>query len=136
MIRLYSTSQSLARRGHIPELAILRSQQFQDAGYSPEEHRHIIVREAGDDLCPIPEIGPEGLYDLEGLPCFELAECFVEGDQLIYEVVIATDSSKTVALVIRDDPDLDPSLHTILRHAAGAPQPLPQPDLRAWLEEH
>jgi hypothetical protein len=130
MIRLYSTSQSLALRGHIPELAILRSQQFQGAGYSPEEHGHIIVMEAGDDLNRIPEVGPEGLYDADGLPHFEFVEVFTEQDgSLVFEVVIVIDNSRTVALIIPDDPGFDPSLRTILRHAAGTPQPLPQHDL-------
>ena len=136
MIRLYSTCQSLALRGTIPELAIIRSLQFQGEGYDPDIHGVILVLETGDDLCRIPEIGPEGLYDSDGLPCFEFVEAFVEHDRLIYEVVIVIDNSKTVALIIPDDPGLDPSLHTILKHVAGAPQPLPQPDLRERLEEH
>ena len=125
MIRLLSIEQSLALRGTIPELAILRSIQFQGEGYSPEEHGHIIALESGDDLCRIPEIGPEGLYDSDGLPCFEFVESFIEGDRLIFEVVIVIDNSRTVALIIPDEPDMDPSLRTILRHAAGTPQPLP-----------
>jgi hypothetical protein len=132
MIRLTSILQALALRGTIPELAIIRAIQFMGEGYNPEEHGHIIVMEAGDDLNRIPEIGPEGLYDLDGLPCFEFVEAFIEDDRLIFEVVIVIDNSKTVALIIPDDPDLDPSLRTILRHAAGTPQPLPQHDL----EEH
>ena len=136
MIRLLSTKQSLALRGTIPELAIIRSLQFQSEGYDPNIHGVILVLEPGDDLCRIPEIGPEGLYDQDGLPSFEFVEAFAEGDRLIYEMVIVIDNSRTVALVIPDDPNLDPSLRTILRHAAGTPQPLPQPDLRERLEEH
>ena len=136
MLRLLSQQQALSLRGTIPELALIRSLQFQGEGYSPAEHGHIIVMEAGDDLCLIPEIGSEGLYDADGLPHFEFVEAFIEDDRLIYEVVIVIDNSKTVALIIPDDPDLDPSLRTILKHAAGAPQPLPQPDLREKLEEH
>ena len=130
MIRLLSTEQSLALRGSIPELAIIRSLQFQGEGYSPEEHGHIIVLEAGDNLCRIPEIGPEGLYDSDGLPSFEFVEAFVENDQVVYEVVIVIDNSRTVALIIPDGPNLDPSLRTILRHASGPPQPLPQLERR------
>ncbi len=125
MIRLLSTDQALALRGIIPELAIIRSLQFQGEGYSPEEHGHIIVLEAGDDPAGIHEIGPEGLYDEDGLPSFEFVEAFVENDQVVYEVVIVIDNSKTVALIIVDEPGLDPSLRTILRHASGPPQPLP-----------
>ena len=126
MIRLLSTKQALSLRGTIPELALIRSLQFQSEGYDPDIHGVILVLETGDDLCRIPEIGPEGLYDSDGLPCFEFVEAFVEHDRLIYEVVIVIDNSKTVALIIRDEPGLDPSLCTILRHAAGKPQPLPQ----------
>jgi hypothetical protein len=136
MLRLLSQQQALSLRGTIPELALIRSLQFQGEGYDPDIHGVILVLEPGDDLCRIPEIGPEGLYDEDGLPNFEFVECFIEGNQLIYEVLIIIDDSKIVALVIIDDPDLDSSLRTILRHAAGAPQPLPQPDLRERLEEH
>jgi hypothetical protein len=133
MLRLLSQQQALSLRGTIPELALIRSLQFQGEGYDPDIHGVILILEPGDDLCCIPEIGPEGLYDLDGLPSFEFVEAFIEDDRLIYEVVIVIDNSKTVALVIPDDPNLDPSLRTILRHAAGSPQPLPQPDLReSW----
>jgi hypothetical protein len=136
MIRILSIEQALSLRGIIPELAIIRSLQFQSEGYEPDIHGVILVLEAGDDLCLIPEIGPEGLYDSDGLPHFEFVEAFIEDDRLIFEVVIVIDNSRTVALIIPDDPDLDPSLRTILRHAAGSPQPLPQPGLRERLEEH
>ena len=136
MIRLLSTKQSLALRGTIPELAIIRSLQFQGEGYDPDIHGVILVLETGDDLCRIPEIGPEGLYDQDGLPSFEFVEAFAEGDRLTFEVVIVIDNSRTVALIIPDDPDLDLSLRTILRHAAGTSQPLPQLDLRERLENH
>ena len=126
MIKLLSTKQSLALRGKIPELALIRSLQFQGEGYDPDIHGVILVLDPEDDLCRIPEIGPEGLLDEEGLPCFEFVEAFVENDQLIFEVVIVIDNSRTVALIIPDDPGLDPLLRTILRHAAGPPQPLPQ----------
>ncbi len=104
MIRLLSTDQALALRGTIPELAILRSIQFQGEGYSPEEHGHIIVLEAGDYPAAIPEIGPEGLYDSDGLPCFEFVEAFIEDDRLIFEVVIVIDNEKTIAVIIPDEP--------------------------------
>ena len=64
MIRLLSTEQSLALRGQIPELAIIRSLQFQGEGYDPDIHGVILVLGPGDDLCRIPEIGPEGLYSI------------------------------------------------------------------------
>jgi hypothetical protein len=127
MLRLLSQQQALSLRGTIPELAIIRSLQFQGEGYDPDIHGVILVLESGDDLCRIPEIGAEGLYDQDGLPCFEFVEAFIEDDRLIFEVVIVIDNSRTVALIIPDDPGLDPSLRTILRHAAGTPQPLPQP---------
>ncbi len=125
MIRLLSTDQALALRGTIPELAILRSLQFQGEGYDPDIHGVILVLEPGDDPASIPEIGPEGLLDEDGLPSFEFVECFVENNRFIYEIVIAISDDKAVAVICPDYPDLDPSLRTILRHAAGTPQPLP-----------
>ncbi len=78
MIKILSTDQGLSLKGKITELAILRSIQFQCEGYSPEEHGHLIVLEAGDDLRRIPEIGPEGLYDSESFPLLEYVEVFCE----------------------------------------------------------
>lgn len=50
MIRILSIEQALSLKGKIPDLAILRSQQFQGEGYEPEEHGHIIVIQKRDDL--------------------------------------------------------------------------------------
>jgi hypothetical protein len=115
MIKILSTDQALSLKGTIPELAILRSIQFQGEGYSPEEHGHIIVLEAGDDLCP------EGLYDSDGLPYFEFVEVFSEAGKEVYEVVIAIDNEKTIAVIIPDEPWLDAKLRRQLQRATQSP---------------
>ena len=43
MTHITSIQQALSLRGTIPELAIIRWLQFMGNGYSPEEHRHIVV---------------------------------------------------------------------------------------------
>ncbi len=97
MIRLLSTDQALSLKGKIPELAILRSIQFQGEGYDPDIHGVILVLEPGDNPCLIPEIGPEGLLDKAGLPCWEFAECFIEEDgSLAFEVVVVISNDKVV----------------------------------------
>jgi hypothetical protein len=123
MIKILSTDQALSLKGTIPELAILRSIQFQGEGYSPEEHGHIIVLEAGDDLCHIHEIGPEGLYDSDDLPYFEFVEVFSEAGEEVYEVVIAIDNEKTIAVIIPDEPWLDAKLRRQLQQATQGMTP-------------
>jgi len=56
MIRILSIEQALSLRGIIPELAIIRSLQFQGTGYSPEEHGYIIVIQKDDDFSELTEI--------------------------------------------------------------------------------
>jgi hypothetical protein len=120
MIRLYSTEQALALRGTIPELTITRSLQFQSDGYDSAEHGHIIViQEGDDDLSRIPEIGPEGLFDADGYPTYEYIEVFTEDGRSVYEVVFQIDDSRTVTVIIPDEPWLDPLLRSTLEHAAA-----------------
>ena len=130
MIRLTSIQQALSLRGTIPELAIIRSLQFMGDGYNPEEHGHIVVVQEGDDitqnkLTHIKEIGDDGLFT-DDVPNFEYVEAFLDGDQVTFELVYQLDDSRTVAVIIPDEPWLDPSLRNILREAAGALLPLPQ----------
>ena len=130
MIRLTSRQQALSLRGTIPELAVIRSIQFMGDGYIPEEHGHIVVMQEGDDitqnkLTHIKEIGDDGLFT-DDVPTFEYVEAFVDGDQVTFELVYQLDDSRTVAVIIPDEPWLDPSLSNILREAAGALLPLPQ----------
>ncbi len=125
MLRLKSIQQALLLRGIISELVIIRATQFMGNGYSPEEHGHIIVIQEGDDISEVTEIGPNGLCDEYDLPTYEFVEAFIEGDHIVYEALYLIDNSKSVAVIIPDGDWLEPSLRTILRHAAGTPQPLP-----------
>ena len=125
MIRLCSIEKALFLRETIPKLAIIRAIQFMDDGYSPEEHGHIIVLEEGDDINQIKEIGPNGLYDDNNLPTFEFIGAFVDGDQVTYELVNQIDDERTVAVIIPDEPWLDPQLREILKKETSPLQPLP-----------
>jgi hypothetical protein len=119
MIRIYSIKQALSLRGTIPELALIRSIQFQGEGYCPIEHGHIIVMEPGDKLSSIPEVGP--LHDEEGCPAYELIEAYTENGLVVYEVAFQIDDGRTMALIIPDEPWLDDQLRTTLRKAAPMP---------------
>ena len=128
MIRLTSIGQALSLRGTIPELAIIRSLQFMGDGYSTDDG-WIVVIEEGDDitqnkLTRIKEIGDDGLFT-DNVPNFEYVEAFLDGDQVTFELVYQLDDSRTVAVIVPDEPWLDPSLRNILREAAGALLPLP-----------
>ena len=125
MIRITSIKQALSLKGVIPELAIIRSLQFMGPGYQAEEHGHIIVVQEGDDITRIKEIGDDGLF-IDDIPTFEFVEAFTDSDQVTFELVYQLDDSRTVAVIVPDEPWLDPSLRNILREAAGALLPLPQ----------
>ena len=142
MIRITSTKQALSLRGTIPELAVIRSLQFMGDGYIPEEHGHIIVVQEGDDitqnkLTHIKEIRDDGLFT-DDVPNFEYVEAFLDGDQVTFELVYQLDDSRTVAVIVPDEPWLDEGLRNILREAAGSPLPLAQlpEELRQRISEH
>jgi hypothetical protein len=126
MIRITSIDQALALRGTIPELAIIRSIQFMGDGYSPEEHGHIIVMQEGDDI--IKEIG--GIFDDDNLPAFEIIESFVDGESVVFEILFALDSDRTIAL-ITEQSCLDDDLRDALLEYSPPPQPMPTLDRRA-----
>jgi hypothetical protein len=122
MIRILSIDQALQLRGTIPDLAILRSQQFQGEGYIPEDHGSIIVIEAGDDLRQVPELAPDGLYDSEGYPLYEYIEAFIENGRVVYEIVFAIDNEKTIAVIAAED-CLDAQLRIELQQATQGSTP-------------
>lgn len=122
MIRIYSIKQALSLRGTIPELAIIRSIQFQGDGYNPIDHGHIIVLEPGDDPTHIEEL-PNGLL-VDDLPVFEYVEAFLDGNQVTLEIVIQLDDARTLA-IIADPNNLPPELGQTLQHLSPPPQPLP-----------
>lgn len=114
MIRLFSIEQALSLRGTIPELAVTRALQFMGNGYSPQEHGHIVVIEEGDAISQVTEIGPDGLFDEDGLPTYEFIEAFPENGHAVYEVVFQIDDSRTVAVIIPDLPWLAAGLRITL----------------------
>jgi hypothetical protein len=119
MIRITSIQQVLSLRGTIPELAIIRAMQFIGDGYDPEEHGHIIVIQADADFSELTEI--DSFTD----DCCEYIEAFIEDDHIIYEAVFQIDNSRTIAVIIPDEPWLGEPFRKILRQARK-PQPLPQ----------
>jgi hypothetical protein len=125
MIRITSIEQALALRGTISALAIIRSLQFMGDGYSPEEHGYIIVLQANEDLLEINGIGNSPDFD------FEYIEAFIEDDHIVYEAVFQIDNSRTIAVIIPDEPWLGEPLRTTLKQASVSPQPLPTLDRRA-----
>ncbi len=125
MIRIYSIQQALSLRGTIPELAIIRSLQFMGDGYSPDEHGHIIVIQANEDMLEINGIGSFPDFD------FEYIEAFIQDDHIVFEAVFQIDNSRTIAVIIPDEPWLGEPLRTILKQASVSPQPLPTLDRRA-----
>jgi hypothetical protein len=118
MIRILSIEQALSLRGIIPELAIIRSLQFQGTGYSPEEHGYIIVIQKDDDFSELTEIDSMTVDDCEYI------EAFIEDDHIVYETVFQIDNSRTIAVIIPDAPWLGEPFRKILRQAR-TPQPLP-----------
>lgn len=119
MIRLTSIQQALSLRGIIPELAVLRSLQFMGDGYTPEEHGHIIVIQSDEDFAEFTELDSMSVDDCEYI------EAFIEGDRIVYESVFQIDNSRTIAVIIPDEPWLGEPFRKILRQAC-TPQPLPQ----------
>ena len=119
MIRILSIEQALSLRGIIPELAIIRSLQFQGTGYSPEEHGYIIVIQKDDNFSEFTEIDSMAVDDCKYI------EAFIENDHIIYETVFQIDNSRTIAVIIPDKPWLGEPFRKSLRQAR-TPQPLPQ----------
>ena len=118
MIRLKSAKHALCLRGVIPELAIVRMVQFEgkDGNYDPDMHGHILVLQEGDDITQIPEIGPDGLLEVidNEWCCYEYVEAFVEDGRTVFEMVIALDNERTIAVIIPDEPWLDDRLRLVL----------------------
>jgi len=124
MIRIYSIKQALSLRGTIPELAVIRSIQFMGDGYNPIDHGHIVVLESGDDITQIEEIGADGLF-IDDVPAFEYVEVFMDGENVVFEIVMALDSERTIALIAEQD-YLDAHLRATLQTLSAPPQPMPQ----------
>lgn len=124
MIRIKSIEQALALRGTIPEIAVVRSQQFMGDGYQEDIHGLIVVLQNEPNLSMIPEIGTDGLNDSDGLPAFEYVETFLEGEDLVYEVVFQIDADKTIAVIVVDGPWLDIDFRMQLSQASESCTPI------------
>ena len=126
MKRLKSLAIRFGSQGHhthpsvYPRNSVLRKPRIQ-----ADIDGWIVVMEQGDDITRIEEIGDDGLFT-DDVPNFEYVEAFLDGDQVTFDLVYKLDDSRTVAVIIRDAPWLDPSLRNILREASGALLPLPQ----------
>ena len=136
MIRLTSARQALALRGTIPELAVLRMVQFEgsDGQYDPERHGHIVVIEEGDDIALVPEVGPGGLLDVidDEWRSYDALQAFDEDGRTVFEMVIALDNERTLAIIIPDAPWLDSRLRLVLDvetegHVSAFPKGVLQP---------
>ena len=124
MIRITSIAQALALRGTLPEVAVIRSQQFMGDGYLEEIHGLIVVLKNEPNLSAIREIGTDGLNDSDGLTAYEYIELFVEGEELIYEIVFQIDADKTIAVIIVDGPQLDIDFRMQLSQASEGCTPI------------
>lgn len=126
MIRLNSAKQARELAGCIPQWAVTRMEQFEgtDGRYDPEIHGIIIVLEpGGDDITAIPEIGEHGLLDVIGNEerGYESIEVLIgEDGKRVFEMVIAIDADKAIAIIIPDLPDLDPRLRQTLEAETGS----------------
>lgn len=118
MIRLTSARQALKLRGSIPELAVLRMVQFEgkDGRYNPKVHGYIMVIQERDDISKIPEIGPDGLFEIidSERSSFDYVEAFDENGRTIFEMVIHLDNDRTLAIIIPDGSWLDQRLRSVL----------------------
>jgi len=114
MIRLTSSAQAKGLDGRIPRLAVLRMRQFEgeDGRYDPGIHGHIVIIEPGDDIADMPEVSPEGLPPLldPEEPGYEFLEAFEEDGRTVWEMAVAIDADRTVAVIFAESPALDPRL--------------------------
>ena len=124
MIRITNVKQAIGLRGTIPELAVIRSQQFMGKEYLKEVHGLIIVLQGEPDLSAIPELGMTGLHDPDGCPDYEFVEVFIEGGRRVYEIVFQIDADKTIAVIAVDGPWLDAGFRDQLREACAGCTPI------------
>jgi hypothetical protein len=124
MQRLKSLQDVLDHKDTINPLAYLRGIQFcGSSGYDADIDGWIVEIHGGDDLTQIKEIGVNEYADI--LDHCEFVASFDDADRVVFEVVFQLDDSRTVAVIIPDEPWLDPGLRTVLIEASGSPLPLP-----------
>ncbi len=114
MIRLTSAQQARDLRGQIPELVIRRMEQFEgsDGNYDPDIHGHLVYLGAGEDITTLREISDTGLLDILDPECpgYEFLEAFEEDGQTVWEMAVAIDDERTVAVFFVESPELDQRL--------------------------
>ena len=63
-------------------------------------------------------------YSLMTYLTFEFVETFVDGDSVVFEIVVAIDNERTVAIFAEQN-CLDADLRATLQKHSGPPQPMP-----------
>jgi hypothetical protein len=93
-----------------------------DGIYDPDIFGYLIWLEPGDDLSCVTDVSPGGVYDLIDNECigFEFVECHRQQGRDIYEMVVAIDADKTIAIFLEDGPWLDEQIQTVLKQEAMA----------------
>ncbi len=118
MIRLTSAQQARSLHGKIPSLAITRMEQFEgcDGRYDPERHGHIVVLGAGDDIVTLSEVSDSGLLAVLDPECpgYEFLEAYEEDGRTVWEMAIAIDEERTIAVIFSETHGLDPRLTAFL----------------------
>ncbi len=130
MIRLTSARQARELAGQIPALVIRRMEQFEgsDGQYDPERHGHIVVIGEQDDISMLHEISDTGLLDIldPENPGYEFLETFEEDGKTVWELAVALDNERTVAVFFTESPGLDERLTEYLDHLTNT-QPRRKP---------
>jgi hypothetical protein len=124
MIRLKSIQDVLDYKETIPTLAYIRGLQFCGSlGYQAEIDGWIVILEQEEKITQIREIGVNEYADI--LDHCEFVESFGDADRVVFEVVFQLDDSRTVAVIVPDEPRLDPDLRKVLFSASPPPMPMP-----------
>lgn len=124
MIRITSVQQAISLGDRVPAIVLTRMKQLEgnDGVYDPEIFGYLIWLEAGDDLTNIPDVAEGGLYDLidnEWLG-FECVARHEEKGRIIFEMVVAIDANKVIALFVEDASWLPLQIAEVLRIEANA----------------
>jgi hypothetical protein len=124
MIRLTSAHQAQELRGQIPILAITRMEQFEgsDGNYDPDVHGHIVIIGDGDDIVTLREISDMGLLAILDPECpgYEFLEAHEEDGQTVWEMAVAINDERTVAVFFVESPELDQRLTDYLDHLSNS----------------
>ena len=123
MIRLTSADQARALAGQIPALVIERMAQFEgsDGAYDPERHGHIVVIGEEEDISTLAEISDSGLLALLDPECpgYEFLEAYREDGKTVWEMAVALDDERTIAVFFTESPGLDRRLADYLDRLAS-----------------